>query len=99
MCIKSRASRQGASGGPANSRKQYVLGQCCDIYSHLQVNSVAVFSNSFLLVNFHVVVFLYMFSLRLRFKVRIKVKVKVKVKGVKVYIYPIKESIVLRHYR
>jgi len=52
-------------------------------------------------------------GLRLRFKVRIKVKVKVKVKGyikvrgivkvkvkgVKVYMYPINESIVLRYYR
>ena len=30
MYTKSRASRQGASGGPANSRKQYASGQCYD---------------------------------------------------------------------
>jgi hypothetical protein len=31
LYINSRASRQGASGGPANnSRKQYALGQCRD---------------------------------------------------------------------
>ena len=50
LYINSRANRQGTSGGPANSRKQYASGQCRDRQYFLKnhpINLTQVYQNQY----------------------------------------------------